>query len=216
MRGFRLFGIMLASLFLAALPPAKGAGKHPHRRVAAADWPARQERPGKLGGDADCPRHDQRARRDQRPQGRIPARRRQHAERGDQRDRTPDHQGWHQDHHRLVRIAHCDRGEPGRRNVTAFFIGKRRARPRSSRAVASSTPSRSVRPRANTARLPSTSSSMILPSGSTSRFDALKIALLWENRAFGKSVGDGIRAYYAGQGQSSSLTTKVTTRPRPT
>ena len=25
--------------------------------------------------------------------------------------------------------------------------------------------------------------------------DALKIALLWENRAFGKSVGDGIRAY---------------------
>jgi branched-chain amino acid transport system substrate-binding protein len=30
--------------------------------------------------------------------------------------------------------------------------------------------------------------------------DALKIALLWENRAFGKSVGDGIRAYTQGKG----------------
>ena len=30
--------------------------------------------------------------------------------------------------------------------------------------------------------------------------DALKIALLWENRAFGKSVGDGIRAYTLGKG----------------
>jgi branched-chain amino acid transport system substrate-binding protein len=30
--------------------------------------------------------------------------------------------------------------------------------------------------------------------------DALKVALLWENRAFGKSVGDGIRAYTQGKG----------------
>lgn len=30
--------------------------------------------------------------------------------------------------------------------------------------------------------------------------DALKIALLWENRAFGKSVGDGIRAYTQSKG----------------
>ena len=30
--------------------------------------------------------------------------------------------------------------------------------------------------------------------------DTLKIALLWENRAFGKSVGDGIRAYTQGKG----------------
>src|SRR5579864_7424661 len=30
--------------------------------------------------------------------------------------------------------------------------------------------------------------------------DALKIALLWENRAFGKSVGDGIRAYSLAKG----------------
>jgi len=30
--------------------------------------------------------------------------------------------------------------------------------------------------------------------------DALKIALLWENRAFGKSVGDGIRAYTQAKG----------------
>jgi branched-chain amino acid transport system substrate-binding protein len=30
--------------------------------------------------------------------------------------------------------------------------------------------------------------------------DALKIALLWENRAFGKSVGDGIRNYTQGKG----------------
>jgi branched-chain amino acid transport system substrate-binding protein len=30
--------------------------------------------------------------------------------------------------------------------------------------------------------------------------DALKIALLWENRAFGKSVGDGIRAYTLAKG----------------
>src|SRR6202012_5844552 len=30
--------------------------------------------------------------------------------------------------------------------------------------------------------------------------DALKIALLWENRAFGKSVGDGIRAYSQAKG----------------
>jgi branched-chain amino acid transport system substrate-binding protein len=30
--------------------------------------------------------------------------------------------------------------------------------------------------------------------------DALKIALFWENRAFGKSVGDGIRAYTLGKG----------------
>jgi branched-chain amino acid transport system substrate-binding protein len=30
--------------------------------------------------------------------------------------------------------------------------------------------------------------------------DALKIALLWENRAFGKSVGDGIRAYTEAKG----------------
>ena len=32
------------------------------------------------------------------------------------------------------------------------------------------------------------------------RVDELKIALLWENRAFGKSVGDGIRAYTQGRG----------------
>jgi branched-chain amino acid transport system substrate-binding protein len=30
--------------------------------------------------------------------------------------------------------------------------------------------------------------------------DALKIALLWENRAFGKSVGDGVRAYTQAKG----------------
>ena len=30
--------------------------------------------------------------------------------------------------------------------------------------------------------------------------DGLKIALLWENRAFGKSVGDGIRTYTQGKG----------------
>jgi branched-chain amino acid transport system substrate-binding protein len=30
--------------------------------------------------------------------------------------------------------------------------------------------------------------------------DALKIALLWENRAFGKSVGDAVRAYTQGKG----------------
>jgi branched-chain amino acid transport system substrate-binding protein len=30
--------------------------------------------------------------------------------------------------------------------------------------------------------------------------DALKIALMWENRAFGKSVGDGIRAYTQAKG----------------
>jgi branched-chain amino acid transport system substrate-binding protein len=30
--------------------------------------------------------------------------------------------------------------------------------------------------------------------------DKIKIALLWENRAFGKSVGDGIRAYTQGKG----------------
>src|SRR3569832_201621 len=35
--------------------------------------------------------------------------------------------------------------------------------------------------------------------------EALKIALLWENRAFGKSVGDGIRALYPGQGHQARL-----------
>ena len=43
--------------------------------------------------------------------------------RGDQRDRAPDHQGRHQDHHRLVRLAACHRGEPGRRASRRLPLG---------------------------------------------------------------------------------------------
>lgn len=39
-----------------------------------------------------------------------------------------------------------------------------------------------------------------LAKGLNKPVDGLKIALLWENRAFGKSVGDGIRAYTQGKG----------------
>ena len=38
----------------------------------------------------------------------------------------------------------------------------------------------------------------------------LRIALLWENRAFGKSVGDGIRAYAQQEASSSSMTRAMT------
>ena len=53
------------------------------------------------------------------------------------------------------------------RNVTASFIGRRQAPPKSSRGAASSIPFRSARPRANMARPRSISSSTSLPSGST-------------------------------------------------
>ena len=43
----------------------------------------------------------------------------------------------------------------------------------------------------------------------------LRIALLWENRAFGKSVGDGIRDYMKTR-TSSSSTTRATTNSPPT
>ena len=73
-------------------------GADPDRRAAADDRPVDQERHRELHGDADRPRHDQRARRRQRPQGRIPAGRHPEPDRGDQRDRAADHQGRHQDH----------------------------------------------------------------------------------------------------------------------
>ena len=44
-------------------------------------------------------------------------------DRGDQRDRAPHHQGWHQDHHRLVRLAAGDRGQPGGRAARRVPLG---------------------------------------------------------------------------------------------
>ena len=102
------------------------AADDPDRRAAAADRAVRQERHRELGGDADRPRHDQRARRHQRPQDRISAGRRDQPHCGDQRNRAADHQGRHQDHHRLVRLAARHRGEPGGRAPRRVPLGNDR------------------------------------------------------------------------------------------
>ena len=100
----------------------------PHRRAASGDRAVRQERHRELGGDADRPRHDQRARRHQRPQDRVSAGRRHQPQCGDQRNRAADHQGRHQDHHRIVRLAARHRGEPGRRAPRRVPLGDHRRR----------------------------------------------------------------------------------------
>src|ERR1044071_6111305 len=71
----------------------------------------------------------------------------------------------------------------------ASFTGRRPGRRKSSRAVASSTNFRWARRLAVDFVIEDLSKQLKKPIAD------LRIALLWENRAFGKSVGDGIRAY---------------------
>ena len=84
-----------------------------------------QERHRELYRDADRPRHDQRARRRQRAQDRLPARRHSHPDRRHQRDRAPDHQGRGQDHDWARCVAARDSGEPGRRAPWRIPLGNR-------------------------------------------------------------------------------------------
>jgi branched-chain amino acid transport system substrate-binding protein len=104
---------------------------------------------------------------------------------------TADHQGRHQDHYRLVRLAALPSARPP--SATAYFIERPPAPPRSSPAAALSTRSRRARARkysqAAVDSIDDLAKRMNKPVGD------LRIALLWENRAFGKSVGDGVRAY---------------------
>ena len=60
---------------------------------------------------------------DQGAQDRVRARRYSEPDRGDQRDRTPDHQGWRQDHDRLGGLAAGDPGQPGRRTSRRVPLG---------------------------------------------------------------------------------------------
>jgi branched-chain amino acid transport system substrate-binding protein len=77
----------------------------------------------------------------------------------------------------------------------AYSIGKPRVRPTSSPSAASSTRSRSGRRPIVTARRPVDLTLGELAKRLGKSPADLRIALLWENRAFGKSVGDSIRAY---------------------
>ena len=100
-------------------------GADPYRRAAAHDRAGDQERHRELYRDADRPRHDQRARRGQRAQGRLPARRHSHPDCRHQRDRAPDHQGRGQDHARLRGVAARGPGQPGRRAPWRIPLGNR-------------------------------------------------------------------------------------------
>ena len=94
-----------------------------------------------------------------------------------------------------VRLAARDCRQPGRRAPWRLPLGDHgRGRDHHPPRLQAYVPGRRAA-RASTARRRSTSRSTISPSGSNKPVGDLRIALLWENRAFGKSVGDGIRAY---------------------
>ena len=124
----------------------------------------------------------------------LPAR---HSEpdRGDQRDRAPDHQGRHQDHDRIGRLARSRSpvSQAAERHGVFHWETAGAADIITRRGFKYTFQVGPAAYRYSQAAVDFTLEELTRKLGKSAA--DLRVALLWENRAFGKSVGDGVRAY---------------------